>query len=121
MMIDQRRRPATQGGQRSDPPADADTFERVGSIQPPPNKLQNLVKVLRLPWRPRHSGREGGIQMRVTIHEARHEDRAVAFDDLVTLHSNDIRSNANNSTIRDAQIAAINLWRIELNEQRIAK
>ena len=120
-MIDERRRAAAKGRQRADLAADFDAFQRVRPIEPPPDELQNLMKVPRRPRRRRHAGGQRRIQMRVAVHQARHQHRAAAIDNFIARLGNNVRTDADNVAIRDAQIARLDPRRIELNEQRIAK
>ena len=120
-MIDERRRAAANRGQRADLAADFDAFERVCPIEPPPDELQNLVKVPRRPRRRRHPGRQRGIQMRVAIHQPRHQHRAAAIDNFIARLPQLRPHRRHNPPVRHAQVARFDPRRIELNEQRIAE
>lgn len=116
VMVDQRRRAATQSGQSADLTADFHALERVGAIQPPPNELQYLVKVPRLPRRRGHPGRQSGIQMRVAVHQPGHQYGTVAFDDLIAGCSNNILPDASNLTGGYAEVASLDPCWIKLHE-----
>ncbi len=90
-------------------------------IQSPPDELQNLVKVPWLPRRRRHSRRQRRIQMRVTVHQTRHQYGTATINGLVTRRGNNVCSDYDNTPIGHAQIARLDQRRIKLNEQRIAK
>jgi hypothetical protein len=121
MMIDERSRSAANGGQCTDNAAHLDAFRRMGSIQPPPDELQNLVKVSRSPRRRWHSSSKRGVQMCVAVHEPRHQHRAAAIDDLIPRHADNICTNANDLAIHDAQISGFDPRWVKLHEQSIAE
>ncbi len=121
VVVDERGRAAAERGERADLAADFDAFERVGPIEPPPDELQNLVEVFGRPRRGRHPGGQRGIQMRVAVHQAGHEHRAATIDDLIAGRRGGIFADVNNLSTGNAQIAAFDPRRIELNKQCVAK
>ena len=119
MMIDERRRTAAHGRQRTDRAAGARAFERVCPVETPPNIFQYLVEIGRRFRRCRHSHGEGSIKMRMAIDEPRHQHCAVAVDDFIALCSDSVFAYRDDSATVLAEVARLNRRWVELYESRV--
>jgi hypothetical protein len=113
VVVEEHGRPRARGVDGADEGGQVDRLLVEGAVEPPPHPLQDLDEGARGLGRARHPAREGAVEVRVGVDEARQDERAFELQHFLAGRGSERGPARGDSLALDPQADALHARRVE--------